>query len=52
MAAGGSLWLVIQKKQGAPSAVAKLETIFGNCSVEDKTGGYWLLRGIKKTPAQ
>lgn len=45
--AGGSLWLVIQKKQGAPSAVAKLESIFANCSVEDKTGGYWLLHSIK-----
>lgn len=49
--AGGSLWLVIQKKQGAASAVAKLESIFANCSVEDKSGGYWLLRSIK-TPAK
>ena len=45
---GGSLWLVIQKKQGAPSAVAKLEAIFTNCSVEEKAGGYWLLRSEKK----
>ena len=26
---GGSLWVVIQKKQGAPSAVKKLETMYG-----------------------
>lgn len=45
---GGSLWLVIQKKQGAPSAVAKLESVFGNCSVTDKSGGYWLLCSEKK----
>lgn len=45
---GGSLWLVIQRKQGAPSAVAKLESIYSNCSVEEKAGGYWLLRSEKK----
>ncbi|MFD0675017.1 class I SAM-dependent methyltransferase [Cohnella sp. GCM10027633] len=26
---GGSLWIVIQNKQGAPSALAKLEEVFG-----------------------
>ena len=42
---GGSLWLVIQKKQGAASAAAKLELIFGNCSIVHKAGGYWILKG-------
>lgn len=45
---GGCLWLVIQKKQGAPSAVAKLESVFGNCAVAEKSGGYWLLCSKKK----
>lgn len=45
---GGCLWLVIQKKQGAPSAVAKLESVFGNCTVAEKSGGYWLLYSKKK----
>lgn len=44
---GGSLWLVIQKKQGAPSAVAKLEAVFGNCQVVEKSGGYWIIQAQK-----
>jgi 16S rRNA (guanine1207-N2)-methyltransferase len=45
---GGSLWLVVQKKQGAPSAQAELENIFGNCTVVEKSGGYWILRSTAK----
>lgn len=41
---GGSLYLVIQKKQGAKSAVEKLKSIFGNCEVINKQGGYWILK--------
>lgn len=44
---GGSLYLVVQKKQGAPSAVAKLESVFGNCTVIKKSGGYWILKSDK-----
>jgi 16S rRNA (guanine1207-N2)-methyltransferase len=40
LAPGGSLWVVIQKKQGAPSAFAKLETIFGNVQEVTKEKGY------------
>jgi 16S rRNA (guanine1207-N2)-methyltransferase len=43
---GGALYLVIQKKQGAASALAKLEEIFGNCTVVEKSGGYWVLKSI------
>lgn len=46
---GGSLWLVIQKKQGAPSAQAALESIFGNCTVVEKSGGYWILKSLAET---
>lgn len=42
----GCLCIVIQKKQGAPSAEAKFKEIFGNCSALDKSGGYWILRSI------
>lgn len=45
---GGSLWLVIQKKQGAASAQAELEKIFSNCTVVEKSGGYWILKSILK----
>ncbi|TJY38906.1 class I SAM-dependent methyltransferase [Cohnella pontilimi] len=42
---GGSLWVVIQKKQGAPSAKAKLEELFGSEFVEEigKDKGYRIL---------
>lgn len=44
---GGSLWLVVRKKQGAPSTAATLESIFANCSVVKKAKGYWLLHSVK-----
>jgi 16S rRNA (guanine1207-N2)-methyltransferase len=37
---GGKLWVVIQKKQGAPSAWAKLETLFTSVREADKDKGY------------
>lgn len=40
---GGSLWVVIQKKQGAPSAMDKLEQLFGNVEVVEKKKGYFIL---------
>lgn len=40
---GGILYVVIQKKQGAPSSVAHLQKIFGNCEVIEKKKGYWIL---------
>lgn len=43
----GELWVVIQKKQGAPSAIKKLEEIFGNCSIIAKEKGYYILKSKK-----
>jgi 16S rRNA (guanine1207-N2)-methyltransferase len=40
---GGELWVVIQKKQGAPSAMDKLERLFGNVEVILKKKGYYIL---------
>lgn len=47
---GGELWIVIQKKQGAPSAYAKLEELFGEDQVEEvtKDKGYRIYRAMKK----
>ena len=45
---GGSLYLVIQKKQGAKSAVDKLQAVFGNCEAINKQGGYWILKNTKR----
>lgn len=46
---GGSLWIVIQNKQGAPSARAKLEACFGEDRVSEvgKDKGYRVYRAIK-----
>ncbi len=43
----GSLWVVIQKKQGAPSAIKKLEEVFGEVSVVKKEKGYFIIRADK-----
>ncbi|MFE4714440.1 MULTISPECIES: class I SAM-dependent methyltransferase [unclassified Paenibacillus] len=44
---GGSLWVVIQKKQGSPSAVAKLESLFSLVEEVGKDRGYRILRAQK-----
>ena len=44
---GGSLWVVIQKKQGAPSTQEKLEELFGDCQVIDKKKGYFIFEARK-----
>ncbi len=47
LATGGELWIVIQKKQGAPSAMAKMEEVFGNVEVVLKKKGYYILKSKK-----
>lgn len=44
---GGEFYTVIQKKQGAESAMNKLAEIYGNCEKVAKSGGYWVLRSAK-----
>ncbi|WP_458415207.1 class I SAM-dependent methyltransferase [Schinkia sp. CFF1] len=43
----GELWIVIQKKQGAPSAIEKLETIFAEVEVVVKKKGYYIIKSKK-----
>ena len=45
---GGDLTIVIQKKQGAPSAKSKMEDVFSNCEVVKKDKGYYILRSVKE----
>ncbi|MER2132459.1 MAG: class I SAM-dependent methyltransferase [Carnobacterium inhibens] len=45
---GGTLTVVIQKKQGAPSAKAKMEERFGNAEVIAKDKGYWIIQSVKQ----
>ncbi|MDA5453211.1 methyltransferase, partial [Streptococcus thermophilus] len=42
-----SLTIVIQKKQGAPSAKVKMENVFGNAEIIRKDKGYYILRSEK-----
>lgn len=45
---GGDLTIVIQKKQGAPSAKSKMEDVFENCEIVKKDKGYYILRSVKE----
>ncbi|WP_040225908.1 class I SAM-dependent methyltransferase [Bhargavaea cecembensis] len=47
LAPGGELWVVIQKKQGAPSTEAKLLELFGNVETAAKKKGYHIFRSVK-----
>jgi len=41
---GGSLYIVIRRKQGAESAFKYLETVFENVTVLHKEKGYWIIQ--------
>lgn len=43
----GELWVVIQKKQGAPSAREKLASLFASVDVVKRSKGYHILRATK-----
>ncbi len=47
LAENGELWIVIQKKQGAPSAIEKLKTLTPLVEVVSKDKGYIIIRAIK-----
>lgn len=47
LVSGGCLWVVIQRKQGAPSAFAKLESIYSEVIEVSKDKGYRILKAIK-----
>lgn len=43
----GTLTVVIQRKQGAPSAQKKMLEVFGNAEVIARDKGYWIIQSIK-----
>ncbi|MDN4606540.1 class I SAM-dependent methyltransferase [Sporosarcina highlanderae] len=51
LAAKGELWVVIQKKQGAPSTMAHLTELFGNVEIVEKKKGYFILKAQKSIDA-
>ena len=42
----GEIWVVIQKKQGAPSAKKNLESVFKKVDIVKRAKGYYILRAI------
>lgn len=45
---GGTLTVVLQKKQGAPSAKKLMQASFGNCQIIKKDKGYYILQSVKE----
>ena len=45
---GGTLTIVIQKKQGAPSAQKKMLETFGNAEIITKDKGYYIIKSVKE----
>jgi 16S rRNA (guanine1207-N2)-methyltransferase len=43
----GELWVVIQKKQGAPSVIEKLKEFFSEVETVDKEKGYFIIKSKK-----
>ncbi|MFJ8263947.1 class I SAM-dependent methyltransferase [Rummeliibacillus sp. NPDC094406] len=43
----GELWIVIQKKQGAPSTVEHLGLKFSKVEIVEKKKGYWIIKATK-----
>ncbi len=48
LAINGELWVVIQKKQGAPSSMAHIKELFNNCEIVKRDRGYYILKAVKK----
>ncbi len=44
----GTLTVVLQKKQGAPSAKKLMQATFGNCQIIKKDKGYYILQSVKE----
>lgn len=47
MVEGGRIYVVLQRKQGAPSSEKKLLELFGNCETIEIEAGYHIMRSIK-----
>ncbi|WP_284286379.1 class I SAM-dependent methyltransferase [Alicyclobacillus fastidiosus] len=44
---GGRLWIVIQKKHGAPTALEELQRTFDSVDTVYKKSGYFIFRAVK-----
>lgn len=43
----GEIWVVIQKKQGAPSAIKNLKSVFEKVEIVKRDKGYYIIKGVK-----
>lgn len=48
LAPGGTLYIVIRKQQGAPSALKYLAELFQSARVIERGGGYWVIEAAKE----
>lgn len=48
LVSGGVLLVVIQKKQGEPSARKLMTSTYGNCEIVTRDKGYYILKAVKK----
>ncbi|MFB1051365.1 class I SAM-dependent methyltransferase [Paraliobacillus sp. JSM ZJ581] len=48
LSVNGELWIVIQKKQGAPSAIKKLNEQFRSVEIVKKNKGYFIIKAKKE----
>ena len=44
---GGVLYIVIRKQHGAKSAIKKLETLFNDVTIINKSKGYYIIKSLK-----
>jgi 16S rRNA (guanine1207-N2)-methyltransferase len=49
---GGSLWVVIQKKQGAPSAEKRLRDLFPQVYIREREKGYYIFEAVRASGMQ
>ena len=45
---GAAIYVVLQRKQGAPSTEKKLNELFGNCETLAIKGGYRVMKAVKR----
>ena len=45
---GGSLFIVIRKAQGALSAATFIKSIYGNCTLLERSKGYYVYQAVKQ----
>lgn len=45
---GGEIYVVIQKKQGAPSLKKEMELVYGNAEIIAKESGYFIIKSKRK----